>query len=235
MRNRKVSIASAVGIILALSCLPISRVKAQIKGFTTGSWVHDDKVGFSVWTAANYVVHAAAFDHRHIFIFIEPANFNEQSILKLFNSLADKARVPDNLEMIAYSDRRSLQKALVKETEGVCVLWVRSPEGTRASRDFEIKTSPRKSGYFRAEYQRNSNGKEVRVQYSPAPKQEHLKIIYHANKPFEYSDPNNDLINAAEKGDLEALNRDLSRNSSEERLKSAGDKALSVAASNGQH
>jgi hypothetical protein len=214
-------------------CVP--PCKAQSGDFIKGQWVPESKFGFPVLTAANFVIDAPAFNHRHIYMFVDAADFNEKNILILFTSLAETFKVPDDLEMIVYSDRAAVQKAVDKGTNGVlCILWAEAPEGRRASRNYDIKTNPHQSGFFRADYYRQPDGREVKIRFSPDPGQEHLNTIYHANPPFAYSDSKKDLIRAAERGDIETVERLLSLGNQETLLKSAGSEALQAAAGNGQ-
>jgi len=237
MRNRN---ALALCGMLLIVCLPFrgnpsANAQIQVQGFAKGEWVQDNKLGFPVWTAANYVIDAPALSHRHVYMLVESQNFTEQNILKLFTSLAGEFKVPDNLAMYAYSDRAALQKALDEATSGIlCILWAETPEGRRAARNHDIKTNPHRSGYYRAEYYRWPNGREVRVTFSPDPNLEHLKTIYHLNPSFDYSDPQKDFARAAERGHVEALRLRLTQANSAELLKTAGDKALRDAAYNGQ-
>lgn len=235
MANRKALIVCGMLLIFSSACLRVHPTPAQVKGVRKGQWLQENKFGFPVWMAANYVIDAPALSHRHIYMFIETSNFNETNILSTFTSLAEEFKVPGDLSIYAYSDRAALQKALDEATSGVlCMMWTESPEGRRASRNYDLKTHPHRSGYYRAQYFRRPNGRESWIQYSPEPNQEHLTTIYHKYPPFNHSDPTKDFISAAGHGDAEALKHFLAQDLSAELLKVAGDKALREAAVNGQ-
>jgi hypothetical protein len=235
MANRKALVVCGMLLIFSIVSLTVPSTPAQVKGVKKGQWIQENKFGFPVWMAANYVIDASAFSHRHIYMFIETLNFNEKNILSAFTSLAEEFKVPDDLSIYAYSDRAALQRALDEASSGVlCIMWADSPEGRRASRNYDLKTNPHRSGYYRAEYYRRPNGRESWIKYSPEPDQEHLKTLYHKNPSFNYSDPTKDFISAAGHGDAEAIKRLLAQDLSADLLKAAGDKALREAASNGQ-
>ena len=225
MRRSAILVICGLNALLVACFFLVSSSSAQTEQLPKGKWVQNDKVPF--WIAYNDVVRSAAGNRRNIYMFVDATNFNEQNITKLFTSLADEFKVPDKLEMLAYSDRIELQKAISLANGGCTIFGNR-----RRARNYYIWTSPRSSGYMRAEYSRRENGREAQIRFSPNASQEHLKIIYHVNPPFEYPEAN--FINAAAQGDLDGLKLRISQDKSGELLRTAGTKALSAAAANGQ-
>jgi ankyrin repeat protein len=235
MRNKRDMVAWGVLLTLCLVFFGVPRTHAQVEGVTWGQWIEENKIGFPVWTAANYVIHAPALSHRHMYVLVEAQNFTEQNILTLFTSLAAEFTVPDDLYMNAYSDREALQKVLDQANSGIlCVTFADSAEGSRASRNHSIRTEPHRSGFYRADYYRFPDGRE-QFSYSPNLQQEHLKTVDLKHPVFTYSgDRDNDLVSAAGRGDTEAIKRFVEQDSGQELIKQAGDKAVLAASRNGQ-
>lgn len=198
-------------------------------------WKLVNSSGFPVWIASNFVIDAPALSHRHIYLLIDCKDFTEANIRTVFTSLAAEFRIPRELWIYAYSDRAVVQKALDKRKGGIlCVTFADSPEGRRGSRNYSISSEPKRSGYYRAEYFRFSDGRE-QIEYSPHPEQQHLLKIDLRNPSPAYSgDLNKDLVSAAERGNLDKLNDLLEQGADVNATGSYGNSALSIAAWKGQ-
>jgi hypothetical protein len=94
MGSKEAVVVWGVLLILSLTFFWVPSAKAQVEGFTKGQLVQENKFGFPTWTAANYVINAAALSHRHLYILVEAENFNEQNILKLFYFVGRSVQSP---------------------------------------------------------------------------------------------------------------------------------------------
>jgi ankyrin repeat protein len=232
--SKFIRVASAwISVLLIVSPGMVSgnkRVKDQNE-----EWKLVSSYGFPVWVASNFVIAAPAFSHRTIYLLIDGKNFTEENIRKLFTSLAAEFSKPHTLWIYAYSDRAVVQKA-VDKSKGpiVCVAFANSPEGRRGSRNYSISNEPKRSGYYRAQYFRFSDGREE-IEYSPHHEQEHvLKIDLRNPSPAYSGDLNRDLLNAVETGDVDKVNALLEHGADVNATGSYGNSALTMAAWKGQ-
>ncbi|HWN98771.1 MAG TPA: hypothetical protein VNS63_05815, partial [Blastocatellia bacterium] len=203
---RSLKIVSALIAVLSLALPTVGRSN-QIRKEKNEEWKLAESSGFPVWIASNFVIHAPALSHRHIYLLIDGNDFSENNIRTLFTSLAAEFAKPQELFIYAYSERAVLQKKLDKANSGILFsgAFANSPEGRRTSRNSGIRDEPKRSGYYRAEYFRFSDGRE-QIEYSPQPEQEHVIKIDLRNTIPQYSgDPNKDVVSASERGDLERL------------------------------
>jgi len=196
-------------------------------------WKTDNSFGFSLSVAANVVANPGAYSHRNIYLFIQPEDFTAEKLKKVFTHLAGQYRSPVDLWIYAYSTEDAVRQA-VRSSSSCCVDFTSTPEGRRASRNFDLLTRPRTAGVYRAKYLRLSDGREY-IEYTPSREQDHsLKI--NLNDPVIHYTGNlsSDLVLAIESDDEQAALRLLDGGADANDKGRYGETLLMKAAGRGQ-
>lgn len=71
------------------------------------SWVLNDSLGFPFWTALNLEWPRREGEHREVFVWLERTDFREESLRRLFESIAARYREP-SLSVYVRTDREAL-------------------------------------------------------------------------------------------------------------------------------
>ena len=103
--------------------------------------------------------------HRQIFLLLEPKDFSEDKLKKLFAFLSKKNNAPKELHITAFSDKKMLKRAVVHYQDGLVIEFKDTPKGQKAASQYALENLPLKSGYFRAYYHRSEN--DEHFEYSP--------------------------------------------------------------------
>jgi uncharacterized protein len=144
---------------------------------------------------------------RRILLYLEPQNFNEENLKKLFLGLARDYPEPYDLFITAYSDKAMIQRAIDAGKQQVSIDFSKGPAGERAYQEYARKSLPLRSGYYRANFTRIRG--EEKLDYSPDPdKEEHITIVIKKREPPYTGNPTHDVFTALEEGDV-ALARKL--------------------------
>jgi ankyrin repeat protein len=197
-------------------------------------WKKDNSFGFSVSVAMNALVNPDAISHRDIYLFIRCEDFTLDNVKKVFTGLAGQYRSPVDLWIYAYSNEAAVLQA-VGSSRGCCIHFASTPEGHRASRNYELLTRPSKAGLFRAKYVRSSFDGREQMEYTPSREQDHSQMI-NLNDPVIHYTGNlsSDLVLAIENDDEPAALRLLDSGADANDKGRYGETLLMKAAERGQ-
>src|SRR5215510_8070478 len=110
----KIVVKAIVGltvIFLTASLLVNSRTSSDQKDAQNdqeNSWLEDTSYGVRIWIATNSVPDPRFFQRRNILLYMQPEDFAEQILRKVFIGLSQSYNEPYDLTIMAYSDRDML-------------------------------------------------------------------------------------------------------------------------------
>jgi ankyrin repeat protein len=144
---------------------------------------------------------------RKIFILIDEFHFNKENIQKVFLGLANKYPNPKELNIIIFSDKVMLQRAINSEQREFFIDFDNTPEGKASATKFYEKYEPHPKGYYRAYYYRYA---EYEIfDYSPQKDDESMVRITWKSPPLSPEEEKSPtaLHKAVREGDLVRINQ----------------------------
>src|SRR5262249_11496731 len=163
-------------------------------------WLEQSDCGAHFWIVLNIVARNHPPGIRLVFLYVEPDKFTVDNLRSIFLCLSHKYPQPENLEVIARSDRVSLRKWI----QDRLAFQSMRPDGsydvsllrpTDLSEDLENEV-----GFFRSTYTRNDDVEQFIFSRKPSSREYSLFII-ERNPPFRSSgDSMVDLVRACSHG-----------------------------------
>jgi len=176
-------------------------------------WSLNAEYGIPVWVARNATSGTLA---RKMYLFIDVKDFAEENLKRVFSGFAQKYDQPYNLIIHAFADKAVIEE-LLREEESTAV-------NTRNGKSVG-------SGSFRAAYYRMDG--EESITYGPAPDRKDPVTIMLKEKVIPYGgNIEQDLLLAAEEGDIDQARNLLARGANANAVNREGDNALMLAVLN---
>jgi hypothetical protein len=167
--------------------------QADQKPFSINQWRVNTEFGFSI-SIADYVKPAGYEPYsRTIYVYMEPSNFSEQNLKRLFLGLAASQETDRNLFIYVYGDKQALEER-IKPKSG----YYRKVERKEDTQNEETTLS-RKRVYW-AVYARTFEKESF--DYSPDPDKSETVTVTLRARVIPYTGiPDSDLVLAAMEGD----------------------------------
>lgn len=173
-------------------------------------WAINTEYGVTVRVAQNTTSGSAA---RTIYLLVEPQDFTEENLKKVFVGFGQKYNEPPHLVIHCMSDVTILEKALLRDNS--TAVFLRSEQS--------------QTGYYRAVYYRY-DGEEETMTYSPDKDKPDMVTVVLRKKVIRYtSDNSKNLLLAIEEGDSERARSLLKTSPNMHLVDEEGDNPLMVA------
>lgn len=152
-------------VILSIAS-PINAFQSRGSETKIADWELCTICGIPARIALNSSPGLAFVPQRHIYLLMEPSDFTEEKLRRVFEKLSLAYPNPLLLTINAFSNKDFLKQLIAAAEQDVIIDFADTPDGRKAAENYYSRNYPPPKGYFWARYLR-VGGNEESFQYSP--------------------------------------------------------------------
>lgn len=131
------------------------------------NWPLVNSLNFPVWIVSDAIMPDARGGRREIFLFLPDKYFKQENLCAVFRKLSSEMPDPLSLEIVAFSDKSMLRRAIAPRLPVGLIDFQENAGGRRDEREMAEKYLPAEKGYFRAYYNRSQGYEKFKFSKDP--------------------------------------------------------------------